>query len=84
MYEAQLEKDWRYIVNDSDAKLIIAASENIYKVVEEYIGKVRLYFDTNIGRIGISFMWLCTDIGQIKFILHGHWTLSVESGLNML
>ena len=41
MYEAQLEKDWRYIVKDSDAKMIIAASDKIYDVVEEYIGKVR-------------------------------------------
>ena len=64
MYEAQLEKDWRYIVNDSDAKLIIAASENIYKVVEEYIGKVRLYWYTDIGQIMMNFMWLYTDIGH--------------------
>ena len=56
MYEAQLEKDWRYIVNDSDAKLIIAASENIYKVVEEYIGKVRLKLYTDIGQIMMNFM----------------------------
>ena len=42
MYEAQLEKDWRYIVIDSEAKMIIAASDKIYDVVEEYIGKVRM------------------------------------------
>ena len=43
MYEAQLEKDWRYIVIDSEAKMIIAASDKIYDVVEEYIGKVRMW-----------------------------------------
>ena len=30
MYEAQLEKDWRYIINDSDAKLAIVATERIH------------------------------------------------------
>ena len=43
MYVAQLEKDWRYIVIDSEAKMIIAASDKIYDVVEEYIGKVRMW-----------------------------------------
>ena len=30
MYEAQLEKDWKYIVDDSDAKLLIVANEKIF------------------------------------------------------
>jgi long-subunit acyl-CoA synthetase (AMP-forming) len=33
MYEAQMEKDWRYIVQDSGAKLILAANEAIYQQV---------------------------------------------------
>lgn len=33
MYEAQMEKDWRFIVNDSDAKLILAANDTIYQKV---------------------------------------------------
>lgn len=39
-YEAQLEKDWRFIVEDSEAKLILAANERIRTIVEEYVGKV--------------------------------------------
>ena len=51
MYEAQLEKDWRYIITDSDSKMIIAANDSIYKKVSEYVGKVGkvqnvLCFDT--------------------------------------
>lgn len=26
MYEAQTEKDWKYIIDDSDAKLVIAGN----------------------------------------------------------
>jgi long-subunit acyl-CoA synthetase (AMP-forming) len=33
MYEAQTEKDWRYIITDSNSKLIIAANEAIYQKV---------------------------------------------------
>lgn len=40
MYEAQSEKDWRFIVNDSDSKLIIAATDSIYQTVKGYIGNV--------------------------------------------
>lgn len=40
MYEAQAEKDWRFIVNDSDSKLIIAATDSIYQTVKGYIGNV--------------------------------------------
>jgi long-subunit acyl-CoA synthetase (AMP-forming) len=31
MYEAQLEKDWKYIVDDSDAKLLLVANEKIFE-----------------------------------------------------
>ena len=40
MYEAQMEKDWKYIINDSDAKVIIAASDAIYNQTKTYIGTV--------------------------------------------
>jgi long-subunit acyl-CoA synthetase (AMP-forming) len=39
-YEAQLEKDWHYILGDSDSKLLIVATEAIYEKVKDYVGKV--------------------------------------------
>jgi long-chain acyl-CoA synthetase len=40
MYEAQLEKDWKYIINDSDAKLALVATDIIYDKVNTFIGNV--------------------------------------------
>jgi long-subunit acyl-CoA synthetase (AMP-forming) len=40
-YEAQLEKDWQYILEDSDSKLLIVATEAIYEKCKDYPGKVR-------------------------------------------
>lgn len=40
-YEAQLEKDWHYILNDSDAKVLVVATEAIYEKVKDYPGKVK-------------------------------------------
>ncbi|RYH30383.1 hypothetical protein EON65_05305 [archaeon] len=37
MYEAQKEKDWRFIVQDSGAKVVFAASEEIYDVVGKFV-----------------------------------------------
>ena len=39
-YEAQLEKDWQHILIDSDAKVLIVATEAIYEKVKDYPGKV--------------------------------------------
>ncbi len=39
-YEAQLEHDWRFIVEDSDAKILVVATQAIYDKVKDYIGKV--------------------------------------------
>jgi len=36
MYESQLESDWRYIIEDSDSKLVIAATEKVYDIVKNY------------------------------------------------
>lgn len=35
MYEAQAEKDWAYILNDSDAKLAFVANEGIRRTLEK-------------------------------------------------
>jgi long-subunit acyl-CoA synthetase (AMP-forming) len=40
MYEAQLEKDWRYIIEDSGAKLLIVANDSIFAKVQSYQGSV--------------------------------------------
>ena len=52
MYEAQREKDWRYIVNDSESKLVVVANDSIYEKTKGYInnvGKVKriISFDTS-------------------------------------
>lgn len=40
MYEAQMEKDWKYIIEDSDAKVLVVANESIYQKIKNYPGKV--------------------------------------------
>jgi hypothetical protein len=40
MYEAQLEKDWLHIVQDSEAKLIICANRKIREKCQHYVGTV--------------------------------------------
>lgn len=40
MYEAQLEKDWEYILEDSGAKIILASTTKVFSKVKGYIGTV--------------------------------------------
>lgn len=35
-----MEKDWKFIIEDSDAKVIVCANMRIYDIVKNYIGKV--------------------------------------------
>ena len=42
MYEAQKEEDWKYIIKDSEAKLILVATDKIYGQVESYINTVTI------------------------------------------
>ena len=35
MYEAQLPSDWSYIVNDSQAKVLFCATQDIYDAVQK-------------------------------------------------
>jgi long-chain acyl-CoA synthetase len=44
MYEAQKESDWQYIIKDSEAKVILAASDKIYAQIEPYMNTVLLSF----------------------------------------
>ena len=50
MYEAQLAKDWKYIIEDSGAKILIAANQEIYDQTLPFVDQVDslervLYFD---------------------------------------
>jgi long-chain acyl-CoA synthetase len=40
MYEAQLEKDWQFIIKDSDSKMVLCATEKVYDKVKHYVGAV--------------------------------------------
>ena len=39
LYEAQTEKDWRFILQNSDTKLAVVANRRIYDTVVSYMGK---------------------------------------------
>jgi len=40
MYEAQQEQDWKFIIEDSGATLVIAATESIHNIIKTYPGKI--------------------------------------------
>ena len=40
MYEAQSEKDWKFIINDSESKLVLVATEKAYERAEHYVNTV--------------------------------------------
>lgn len=63
MYQVQAEKDWKYIVTDSEAKLIITATEAIYEKTKSYInavGNVRsvLCFDADADYLHSYKRWM--------------------------
>ena len=39
-YEAQLEKEWQFIINDSGAKMLLVGPDSIYLKTKSYIGQV--------------------------------------------
>ncbi len=50
MYEAQLAKDWNYILTDSGAKIVLVANQEIYDQVKPFIDEIDtlervIYFD---------------------------------------
>ena len=50
MYEAQLAKDWKYIIGDSGAKVVLVANQEIYDQVKPFIDELDslervVYFD---------------------------------------
>ena len=40
MYEAQLEKDWKYILNDSGTKILFVANDAIYEKTKKFVDEV--------------------------------------------
>lgn len=40
MYEAQLAKDWKYIIEDSEAKLLLVANQTIYDQTKGFVDEV--------------------------------------------
>ncbi|MBI2389933.1 MAG: long-chain fatty acid--CoA ligase [Deltaproteobacteria bacterium] len=40
MYEAQLEKEWQFIIKDCDAKALLVSTHAIYQRTKDYAGKV--------------------------------------------
>lgn len=67
MYEAQLEKDWKYIIEDSDAKLALVATDKIYDKVSKYVG--------NVGKLESV---LCMDADEQYMHSYKRWMNLVE------
>jgi len=67
MYEAQLEKDWTYIINDSDTKLALVANDRIYEKVSKYIG--------NVGKLESV---LCMDADEQYLYSYKRWMKLAE------
>jgi len=40
MYEAQLEKDWKYILNDSGTKVLLVANDAIYEKTRKFVDQI--------------------------------------------
>ncbi len=40
MYEVQLPKDWKYIIEDSGAKVVLVANEEIYQTVKSWVDEL--------------------------------------------
>lgn len=43
MYEAQLAKDWKYIINDSGAKVAVVANQEIYEQLRDFIDEIETF-----------------------------------------
>lgn len=67
MYQVQAEKDWKYIVTDSEAKLLITATEEIYEKTKSYVNSVG-----NVQSI------LCFDAGDDYMHSYKRWMTQVK------
>jgi len=69
MYEAQSEKDWKYIIQDSEAKIILVATEKLYDKTYELIDTFAnvqgvLCFDAEEDYLHSYKRWMKTDLGE--------------------
>jgi long-chain acyl-CoA synthetase len=69
MYQVQAEKDWKYIVEDSGAKLLITATEPIYEKTKSYINSVG-----NLQSI------LCFDADEEYLHSYKNWMKQAKEG----
>jgi long-chain acyl-CoA synthetase len=67
MYESQLQKDWEYVINDSESKLLIVANEKIYKKTKHFVGK-----------IGVLESILCLDSSEDYLYSYQRWMNLVD------
>ena len=68
MYEVQMEKDWRYILEDSGASILLVSTEKIFEKTSPYIGSVG-----NIRAV------ICMDASEDLLISYKRWMKSVEN-----
>jgi len=68
MYEAQLEKDWQYIIKDSGAKMVLCATEKVYDKCKSYVGS-----------LGAVESLLCFDSGDEYLHSYKRWMKLVAS-----
>ena len=68
MYEVQLEKDWRYIIEDSGASILLVSTDKIFEKTSPYVGSV--------GHIRAV---LCMDASEDLLISYKRWMKSVEN-----
>lgn len=73
-YEAQLEKDWQYILVDSDAKVLVVATEAIYEKVKNYPGKVS--WESRLGLLIVSVLVVCGRQFLMRDTMFGMWLLT--------
>jgi long-chain acyl-CoA synthetase len=66
MYEAQLPKEWEYILNDSGAVLLLVSTEDIYDKVSSFIGKVG-----NLRHIVVFYADSSKDYSYERHLEHG-------------
>ncbi len=66
-YEAQLEKDWKYVIEDSDSKVLVVATDAIYQKVKDYPGKVGLHLLLTLVQYAIVTVIL--QVGKIEHVI---------------
>lgn len=82
-----MEKDWKFIIEDSDAKVIVCANMRIYDIVKNYIGKVGkvqhvFVFDVPEGTPNaesFSYQALLAKVADRKSIYYNSFTFDFKN-----